>query len=74
MNREDAINAIVTTGKTREQAEAFLDILGSAFARRGWVEGEPLQPEAVAERLDTFLDPTGLCPATGPADTEEGAR
>jgi hypothetical protein len=57
MNREDAIKAITDGGKTREQAEAFLDILGSAFARRGWVEGEPLGPDAIAERLDTFVTP-----------------
>lgn len=41
MNRGDAAAAITEgTGKTREQAQAFLDILGSAFRRRGWVEGE----------------------------------
>lgn len=55
MNREEAIAAIVATGKTREQAEAYLDILGSAFARRGWVDGEPLAAEQVEQRLNTFL-------------------
>jgi hypothetical protein len=48
--------AIATgTGKTVDQADAFLDILGSAFRRRGWVDGDPLSQDAIAERLDTFL-------------------
>lgn len=55
MTREDAIAAIVASGKTREQAEAYLDILGSAFARRGLVEGEPLPAEQIDEQLGTFL-------------------
>ena len=55
MDREAAINAITTdTGKTREQAEAFLDIAGSAFRRRGWAEGEPLSQDEIAERLRRF--------------------
>lgn len=54
--REEAIAHIMRrTGKTREQAVAFLDILGSAFRRRGWAEGEPLDEPQVAERLDIFL-------------------
>lgn len=54
--REAAIQAICErTGKTREQAEAFLDLARSAFARRGWVESEPLDQDAIGERLDTFL-------------------
>ena len=58
MNRGDAAAAITEgTGKTHEQAQAFLDILGSAFRRRGWVEGEPLGQDAIAERLDTFIGP-----------------
>lgn len=58
--REEAVQAIMLdTGKTREQAEAFLEIVGSAFARRGWIEGEPLLPDAIGERLETFLDRNG---------------
>ena len=56
MNRDEAVEAICAgTGKNREQAEAFLDILGSAFRRRGEVEGEPLSQEELGERLSTFL-------------------
>jgi hypothetical protein len=55
VNREDAIQALMEKGKTREQAEAFIDLMGSAFRRRGWVEGEPLTQEQIGERLDTFL-------------------
>ena len=56
MDRSDAVQAIVATGKTPEQAEAFLDVLGSAFRRRGWVEGEPLPPEEIKQRMTVFLD------------------
>jgi hypothetical protein len=56
VDREDAIDAIITdTGKTREQAEAFLDIAGSAFRRRGWADGEPLSRSEIAERLRRFV-------------------
>lgn len=56
MNREEAIQAIMDeTGRTKEQAEAFIDLLGSAFRRRGWVPGNPLPETAIVERLDTFL-------------------
>lgn len=55
MNREEAVTAIVATGKTREQAEAYLDILGSALARRGLVEGNPLPAKVIEERIKTFL-------------------
>lgn len=56
MKRADAVEAIAEgTGKTAEQAEAFLDILGSAFRRRGWVEGEPLTEDEIGARLDTFI-------------------
>jgi len=57
VNRDQAVAAIVATGKTTEQAQAFLDLLGSAFARRGWVEGEPLLPEEIEERFNTFMGP-----------------
>ncbi|WP_409186462.1 hypothetical protein F9C11_20425 [Amycolatopsis sp. VS8301801F10] len=61
--REKALAAISDgTGKSREQAEAFLDLARSAFARRGWVPGEPLNDEQLGERLDTFL---------GASDSEE---
>lgn len=55
MNREDAIKALTDKGKTREQAEAFIDLMGSAFRRRGWVPGEPLSDEQIADRMDTFM-------------------
>ena len=55
MKREEAIDAVMSTGKTREQAEAFLNILGSAFTRRGWVGGEPLSEEAIGANLDVFI-------------------
>lgn len=55
MNREDAIEAITGTGKSREQADAFLDILGSAFRRRGWVEGEPLTTGEIDDRMNVFV-------------------
>jgi hypothetical protein len=53
--REDVITAMIATGKTREQAEAFLDILGSALKRRGWVEGQPLSQGEIKASLDAFL-------------------
>jgi hypothetical protein len=55
VTREEAIVAIVEKGKTREQAEAFLAIMGSAFRRRGWVEGEPLDDDALADQYQAFL-------------------
>lgn len=60
--REKAIEAIMQSGrgKTREQAVAFLDILGSAFRRRGEIPGEPLSQEQIGERLDTFIGPAGV--------------
>ncbi len=59
--REEAIEGIMRSGrgKTREQAIAFLDILGSAFRRRGEIEGEPLSQDQLAERLDTFIGEDG---------------
>lgn len=54
-----------STGKSREQAEAFLQLVASAFRRRGWVEGEPLDQDQIKERLDTFLgnsEETGTTP------------
>lgn len=59
MNREEAVAAIVASGKTPEQAEAYLDILGSAFARRGLVEGEPLPRKVIEERIRTYLGEEG---------------
>ncbi len=54
--RGEAVRAIVEkTGKTPEQAEAFLDLVGSAFRRRGWVDGEPMTQDQIGERLDVFL-------------------
>jgi hypothetical protein len=57
MTYEDAVVAICDrTGKTREQAEAFLALLGSAFARRGWVTGPVLDESQIGERIDVFLE------------------
>ena len=53
--RERAIQGIMKNGKTRAQAIAFLDLMGSAFRRKGWAEGEPLASDEISERLDTFL-------------------
>jgi hypothetical protein len=55
MNRQEAVDAIVRGGKTPEQAEAFLAILGSAWRRRDWLPGEPLSGEEIRTNLDTFL-------------------
>jgi hypothetical protein len=55
MTREDAIAAITPTGRTREQAEAFLDIVGSAFRRRGWADGEPLTEDEIAANINTLI-------------------
>lgn len=55
MNREEALNAIIGSGKTPEQANAFLDILGSAFARKDWIAGEPLPAEQLEALLAGFL-------------------
>jgi hypothetical protein len=55
MTRESLIKGLVAKGKTREQAEAFLDLMGSAFRRKGWAPGEPLESEEVSEKLDVFL-------------------
>lgn len=68
MTYEEAIAAIVESGKTREQAEAFLAIVGSAFRRRGWTDGEPLDDGALAEQYRALTAP-------GPADgnNQEGA-
>lgn len=54
--REDAIEAICRrTGKTREQAIAFLDVLGSAFTRRGLADGRVLSEDEIGERVETFI-------------------
>jgi NADH:ubiquinone oxidoreductase subunit E len=56
-SRHDAVEAICAkTGKTPEQAEAFLAILGSAFRRRGWVDGEPLSEQEIGKQVGTFLE------------------
>ena len=56
--REQVIQASMARGKTREQAEAFLDIVGSAFRRNGWAPGEPLSDEQIDEKFTTFLGET----------------
>lgn len=54
--REKAITAICErTGKTREQAVAFLDVLGSALTKRGMADAKVLTQDEVGERLGTFL-------------------
>lgn len=42
-------------GKTREQVEAFLELVSSGFRRRGWLPGEPLTPEDADAKLGLFL-------------------
>jgi hypothetical protein len=59
VDREVAIEAIMGTGKSREQAEAFLDLMGSAFRRRGWAEGAPLSQDEIGDRLNVFLGEEG---------------
>lgn len=64
-DREQFIaNLAASTGKTPEQAEALMDILASGFARRGWIEGEPLPREEIGERLDKFLDRSEVVSST----------
>lgn len=55
MNRQDAVEALVASGRTPAQADAFLDLLTSAFRRRGWAEGEPLSQAEISQRLDQLL-------------------
>ena len=57
MNREDAIQALVRKGHTREQAEAFLALLGSGLARRGWAGGPVLSDVEVEEQVDKLVGP-----------------
>jgi hypothetical protein len=40
-----AIAAITARVNTREEAAAFLSMLGPALKRRGWREGEPLSED-----------------------------
>ena len=56
--REQVIQASIARGKTREQAEAFLDIVGSAFRRNGWAPGEPLTEQQIDQKLSTFMGTT----------------
>ena len=56
--REQVIQASIARGKTREQAEAFLDIVGSAFRRNGWAPGKPLSEREVDQKLSTFMGTT----------------
>jgi hypothetical protein len=53
--REQVIQASMARGKTREQAEAFLDIVGSAFRRNGWAPGSPMSDVQIEKKLTTFL-------------------
>lgn len=55
MTREQAVHAIMGAGKSREQAEAYLALVKSAFSRRGWVDGTPMSPERIEVNLATFL-------------------
>lgn len=54
MNREDAIGNLIAQGRTREQAEAFLAILGSAFARRGWADAPVLSEDEIEQHCVTL--------------------
>jgi len=56
--REQVIQASMARGKTREQAEAFLDIVGSAFRRNGWAPGTPLTDDQIDKKLSTFMGTT----------------
>jgi hypothetical protein len=61
--REQAIARIMAkTGKTREQAEAFLAMVGSAM---GW--RPKFTRDELGQRLDTFLA-APLTPPTGQGD------
>lgn len=54
--REKAIEDICRrTGKTREQAIAFLDVLGSGLTKRGLAGGKVLTEQETAERVSTFI-------------------
>jgi hypothetical protein len=71
MDREGVIQALVNKGKTREQAIAVLDLIGSAFRRRGWAEGEPLTQDQIGERLDTFVgEPEQSSPLSSTTDKD----
>lgn len=44
------------SGKTREQAEAFLAVLGSAMSKRfDWPEVPKLSADETAAAVDTFI-------------------
>ena len=54
--REKAIEGICQrTGKTREQAIAFLDVLGSALTKRGLASAKVITEDETAERVRTFI-------------------
>lgn len=55
--REEAIETIMQSGSShsREWAESFLAILGSGLRRRGWMEGEPLPQDKIAEHVETMF-------------------
>lgn len=56
--REKAIEDICQrTGKTREQAIAFLDVLGSGLTKRGLANAKVLTEDETAKRVETFLGP-----------------
>jgi hypothetical protein len=57
VTREDAIEALMRTGKNREQAEAFLTLLGSGFARRGWIDGPVLSDVEIRTEFEKFIGP-----------------
>lgn len=59
MTRESLIKGLMARGKTREQAEAFLDIMGSAFRSKGWAPGKPLESAEISEKLDVFIGKPG---------------
>lgn len=54
--RERAIEGICErTGKTREQAIAFLDVLGSALTKRGLADAKVLSEDEARAAVDTFI-------------------
>lgn len=55
--REDFItDYCAQSGKTREQAEAFLAVLGSGMAKRGiWPEARILTEKETSDAVKTFI-------------------
>jgi hypothetical protein len=55
-SREEVIKALMEkTGKTREQIESFLAVLGSGMVRRGWWDGDVLSEEEQERHVKIFI-------------------